>query len=186
MASMAVVELDGAGWSASAAHAEPIQAFPTIPPADFSTTFPTFPTILSTDFPTRSLIPSRTVPPINRGLPSRLVNQMASHIPVPFPPRGKRRGTFSQSVRWKHPKKSACDGETVPSRTTRVLAININIDQRSWASMTDVYRSSPPTHTSRTYGTNMLAQVCKRLLYYRLVSHRDRCRYAVHRYQHLP
>ena len=40
MASVEVVEVDGAGGSTSAAQAEPSQAFPTIPPTVFPTSAP--------------------------------------------------------------------------------------------------------------------------------------------------
>ena len=41
-------------------------------------------------FPTRSVIPSRSVPPRKRGLPSRPVNQTAYHRPIQLPFCGKQ------------------------------------------------------------------------------------------------
>ena len=81
--------------------------FPTIPDSGFrpysrlSDDFPTiymFPIDFPTNFPTRSLIPSRPVPPRNRVVRSRPVNQVASHLPVSFPSRGKQTKTFSHTV----------------------------------------------------------------------------------------
>ena len=93
-----------------------ISSIPTMFPTMFPTAFPTdFPTM----FPTRSMIPSRPVPTRNRVLPSRPVNRMASHLPVPFPSRGKQTGTFSRTVHREDPKKippAAAKSDTVPYR----------------------------------------------------------------------
>ena len=60
--------------------------------------------------------------PKNRGLPSRPVNQIVSRLPVPFPPRGKRTGTFSRVVAREDLKQMPPAGaKGLPSRTDRRL-----------------------------------------------------------------
>ena len=54
--------------------------------------------------PTGNRFPSRLVPPRCRVVPSHPVKQMASHVPVPFPSRGRQTGTFSRTVPRERPK----------------------------------------------------------------------------------
>ena len=66
------------------------------------------------------LSPPRHGIPRNGMLPSRPVNHMASHLYVPFPSRGKKKGIFSHTVHREDPKNNPpAAGETVPSGTAR-------------------------------------------------------------------
>ena len=93
--------MDGAGGSASMAQSKQNQAnrcrlYPLLfsrPRSQLISrrfSLPISRLMFPTDLPTRSPIPSRTVPPKNRVLPFRRVNQMASHFPAPFPSRVKQ------------------------------------------------------------------------------------------------
>ena len=120
MASMDVLEVDGAVGSASSAQAEPPQASLVIPghsglllPAASRLVSRPISRLCSLPFsrlcsrPISRPVPDQfhdPVPPRNRGLPSRPVNQMAFHLPVLFPSRGKQTGTFSRTVAREDPK----------------------------------------------------------------------------------
>ena len=84
------------------------------------TVLPTMFTIddgFSDRFPNRNRFLSRPVPPRNPVAPSHPVNQMASQLPVPFPPRDKQTGAFSHTVPRKDPIfLPPAEGETVSYR----------------------------------------------------------------------
>ena len=76
-----------------------------------------------TDFP--------TVSPTRSPIPSRPVSQVASHVPVPFPSRGKQTETFSHTILREDPHFfPPAAGKTFPSRTARCLRYALKITPR--------------------------------------------------------
>ena len=72
--------------------------------------------------PAQNRFPSLSVQRINRVFPFFPVNQMASHLPVPFPSRGKQTGTFPHPATRKYPpQKKSIPSRPVPSRPARCL-----------------------------------------------------------------
>lgn len=74
-------------------------------------------------FPTRFMIPPRPVPPGNRGLPSRTINQMAPRLAVSFPACCKKTRTFSHTIAREKTQKvfGLRRAKRSPSRTDRYL-----------------------------------------------------------------